>query len=113
MASHVAGVVELEAVVTAPDSLRQGIGRALTKAVLAWARMLGAERVVLEARVSNAPALGLYARLGFREDGVRRAYYRNPDEDAILFSLFLAGDSNGVAENRNEQSHAEHSRPRD
>ena len=95
MASQVAGVVELEAVVTAPDCRRQGIGLGLTEAVLAWGRALGAERVVLEARVSNASALGLYARLGFRQDGVRRAYYSNPEEDAVLFSLLLDTEPSG------------------
>ncbi len=87
MASQVAGIVELESVVTAPERRRQGIGLALAEAVLAWGRALGAERAVLEARVSNTPALRLYAQLGFQQDGVRRAYYRNPDEDAILLSL--------------------------
>ena len=89
MAGQVAGTAELEAVVTAPGFRRRGLGRELTNAVVAWSRAAGASRLVLEARSSNQAALGLYAQLGFTEDGVRRAYYRNPEEDAILLSLTL------------------------
>ncbi len=89
MATHVAGTAELEAVVTAPAYRRQGIGSALLAAVIAWSGEQGATRLLLEARASNRDALALYARLGFREDGVRRGYYRNPDEDAVLLSLEL------------------------
>ena len=74
---------------TAPHARRQGFGRALAEAALVWSRMVGARRMLLEARASNHPALTLYASLGFRVDGTRRCYYRNPDEDAILMSVAL------------------------
>lgn len=90
MASQVAGIAELEAVVTAPEFLRRGTGRALVQTAARWAHQVGAERLSLEVRASNTPALGLYGRLGFQQDGLRRGYYRNPDEDALLFSLALA-----------------------
>jgi ribosomal-protein-alanine N-acetyltransferase len=93
MASQVAGIAELEAVVTAPAFLRCGIGRALVQTAARWAAQSGAERLVLEVRASNTPALGLYGRLGFQQDGLRRCYYRNPDEDALLFSLTLAASA--------------------
>ncbi len=89
MASHIAGVAELEAVVTAAAWRRRGIGGALVRTVAAWARELGAERLVLEVRASNAEARRLYARQGFRQDGLRRGYYRSPDEDAVLLSVAL------------------------
>lgn len=89
MATHVSGTAELEAVVTAPAYRRQGAGSMLLAVVVAWSAEQGAARLLLEARASNRDALGLYARLGFREDGVRRGYYRNPDEDAVMLSLGL------------------------
>ena len=92
MAAHVAGTAELEAVVTAPEHRRQGVGRALVEGVIGWARAMYAERVVLEARASNLNALALYRRLGFREDGLRPRYYRNPEEDAVLMSFSLRGE---------------------
>ena len=89
MASHVSGAAELEAVVCAPEHRRKGVGLALLERVVAWSRTVGAERLLLEARASNVDALRLYLRQGFRQDGVRRGYYCNPDEDAVLLSLPL------------------------
>ncbi len=89
IAVQTAGTAELEAVVTAPEHRRKGIGTALLAAVVAWSRSLGAERLLLEARASNGNALRLYEKLGFERDGTRPGYYRNPEEDAVLLSLLL------------------------
>ena len=89
MASHTATTAELEAVVTASTYRRRGIGRALVDTVVAWARELAAERLLLEVRASNGDALRLYARHGFTQDGVRKGYYCSPEEDAVLLSLAL------------------------
>lgn len=89
MASQVAGVAELEALVTAPGYRGRGIGACVLQSVIHWSRSVQATRLQLEVRVSNDSAIRLYRRQGFVEDGVRRGYYRNPDEDAVLFSLAL------------------------
>lgn len=89
MASHVAGICDLEAVVVRAACRGQRGGQALVSAASAWARALGASRVELEVRVSNRAALRLYGRLGFAEDGRRPGYYCNPEEDAVLMSLEL------------------------
>ena len=44
----------------------------------------GAERLTLEVRVSNAPAVGLYTALGYAKVGLRRGYYERPREDALI-----------------------------
>lgn len=75
-------------VVTAPETRRAGVGRALMQEALAEAGRRGATRSMLEVRRSNAPALALYRSLGYLHDTVRRGYY--PDgEDAVLMSLAL------------------------
>ena len=43
----------------------------------------------LEVRKSNQPAIGLYEKLGFTRDGLRKNYYENPIEDAVLMSKRL------------------------
>ena len=48
----------------------------------------GIQRIFLEVRVSNLPAIGLYEAMGWKRYGVRSAYYRN-GEDALLFQGFL------------------------
>ena len=55
----------------APDAQREGLGRRLVEAVLAWSRARGASRVVLDAAEHRAPARALYRRCGFVETGRR------------------------------------------
>jgi ribosomal-protein-alanine N-acetyltransferase len=75
----------------AAQQQRRGFGRAVLEAVLALARELGRQRVVLEVRASNAAAIGLYRAKGFSEIGLRRNYYAasNGREDAILMERKL------------------------
>ncbi len=70
-----------------PSARRQGIGLQLVTCALHDAIGQGATRALLEVRSSNTIALALYGKLGFQEYGVRKAYYTNPDEDAILMCL--------------------------
>jgi ribosomal-protein-alanine N-acetyltransferase len=70
-----------------PDSRNKGVGRALLVHVLDATAREGAGRATLEVRRSNEPALRLYDRLGFRVAGIRRGYYTNPAEDALVLWL--------------------------
>lgn len=76
-------------VAIAPELRGQGYGRRLLRGVLAWARLLGCRRTVLEVRPSNAPALALYRRCGFVECGRRSGYYQDNGEDALLLECIL------------------------
>jgi ribosomal-protein-alanine N-acetyltransferase len=67
-----------------PDRRRQGIARALLHHVMTDASSHGAASATLEVRASNEPARRLYEALGFRVEGVRRDYYRDPREDALI-----------------------------
>ena len=62
-----------------------GIGRHLLEQVLRDASDAGCT-VFLEVRAGNLPALELYRSTGFRVAGLRRDYYRDPSEDAVLMS---------------------------
>ncbi|MBR3107905.1 MAG: ribosomal protein S18-alanine N-acetyltransferase [Clostridia bacterium] len=63
----------------------QGIGRALTEALLKYASNLGVVYATLEVRRSNEIAQNLYKSLGFEYVGVRKKYYENNGEDAFIF----------------------------
>jgi ribosomal-protein-alanine N-acetyltransferase len=72
---------------------RRGLARHLLDHVLREAREAGACSATLEVRSSNAAARRLYETLGFRVEGVRRDYYQDPREDAvILWKRFLEAD---------------------
>lgn len=63
---------------------RQGVGRALLKGLMDLARENHMESMTLEVRVSNVAARALYSQLGFVEAGVRKNYYTETREDALI-----------------------------
>ncbi|MCW5983107.1 MAG: ribosomal protein S18-alanine N-acetyltransferase [Bryobacteraceae bacterium] len=78
-----AGEHEILTLAVAPEFRRRGIGRALVESVL---RSL-AGPVFLEVRESNMAALNLYKTIGFYEYAVRRSYYSDPEEPAIVMRI--------------------------
>jgi len=67
-----------------PELRGQGLASRLLEAVMAESAATGADSATLEVRRSNTPALRLYAKAGFTEAGVRRNYYTQPVEDALV-----------------------------
>jgi ribosomal-protein-alanine N-acetyltransferase len=63
---------------------RRGLARQLLVDVFREAVRDGARSATLEVRRSNDAAIALYDRLGFRVEGVRRDYYQEPREDALV-----------------------------
>ena len=53
------------------------------------------EQYTLEVRTSNAPAIALYERFGFRSAGLRRGYYHDNKEDAVIMWRVVEGGANG------------------
>ena len=80
---------ELENVVVERAARRKGIGSELVESLLREARNRGAARIFLEVRKSNSAARALYQKCGFEINGGRKSYYRDPSEDAVLFTLKL------------------------
>lgn len=74
-----------------PGYRRQGLARRLLAFAMARAARAGARRALLELRAGNREALALYDSLGFGSLGVRREYYREPTEDALVLARDLCG----------------------
>jgi ribosomal-protein-alanine N-acetyltransferase len=67
-----------------PEQHRRGIGTRLLYELIRESQRMGATAVSLEVRVSNWPAQRLYGRFGFRPVGVRKGYYQETNEDALV-----------------------------
>ena len=80
---------ELENIVVAAAIRRRGVGTRLLSEFIIYARAGEGSGIFLEVRESNQRARALYRKLGFEETGLRKSYYSNPPEDAILCSLRL------------------------
>lgn len=73
-------------VVVRKERQREGIGNFLMQSLLRLAGDLGIQMIHLEVRKGNETAIRLYERLGFKRDGIRKNYYTDPVEDAILMT---------------------------
>lgn len=80
----VADEAEIASVCVDPAYRRLGGGTKLLQTLLRQARLSGAQNVYLEVRISNQAAQKLYRGAGFECIGVRKRYYTNPLEDAVL-----------------------------
>lgn len=80
----VADEAEIASVCVDPAYRRLGGGTKLLQTLLRQARLSGAQNVYLEVRASNQAAQELYRGAGFECIGVRKRYYTNPLEDAVL-----------------------------
>jgi ribosomal-protein-alanine acetyltransferase len=78
---------ELENIVVAAAARRRGIGQRLLGELIEQVRSTQGSEISLEVRQSNHAARSLYRKAGFAEVGLRRSYYSNPPEDAILCRL--------------------------
>ncbi|GER67771.1 ribosomal-protein-alanine acetyltransferase [Weizmannia acidilactici] len=72
-----------------PEYRGRKLGEALLRNVMEYARLNNAKTLSLEVRVSNDIARSLYKKLGFREGGIRKGYYTDNYEDAIVMWVNL------------------------
>ena len=80
--SHITNIAVLS------DHRGQGIGRRLTQGLMQYLSNLGAAYATLEVRKSNAVAQNLYVSLGFIKLGVRKRYYEDNGEDALIMVCY-------------------------
>ncbi len=92
--SVAAGEAHLLNICVSKEWRRQGIGRGLLQYLLERAQRFATDRIFLEVRPSNKPALDLYDTLGFKVVGVRERYYKasRGNEDAVVL-VYHFGDS--------------------
>ncbi|MCE7981636.1 MAG: ribosomal-protein-alanine N-acetyltransferase [Caldilinea sp. CFX5] len=86
------------AIAVHPDWRKRGLAEWLMLELATLAQSQGATVVTLEMRASNTAAHALYRKLGFQAVGRRKRYYRDTDEDALLFTL--AGLQEATIQNR-------------
>ena len=72
-----------------PDHRGRGLGLAIVQALIKHAKTERLATITLEVRVSNAPAIALYRKVGFAEVGRRKGFYTKPTEDALIMELKL------------------------
>lgn len=80
---------EIESLAVIAEWRRRGVARRICADLLGWARARHARHASLEVRVSNTAAHALYVSLGFRDVALRRGYYRDPQEDAVVMTADL------------------------
>ena len=80
----VLGETDMMNIAVHPDFRRRGIAEELVMKLVEELKVRGNHSLMLEVRVSNDPARNLYEKLGFQQVGLRKNYYRNPKEDALI-----------------------------
>ena len=78
------GEGNIDNVVVAEEFRGKGIAQALLRELFDRGAQMGVEAYTLEVRVSNAPAIHVYEKLGFVSEGIRPRFYERPTEDALI-----------------------------
>ena len=87
--SCICGEIQIANVATLPEYRRKGVGSLLLESVLQIAKENECSVITLEVRASNMPAIALYKKHGYTEVGIRKGYYKNPTDDALLMNFEL------------------------
>lgn len=80
----VMGETDMMNIAVHPDYRRRGVAEALVNTLVLRLKAMDSHSLTLEVRSSNAPAIALYQKHGFSQVGLRKNYYRNPREDALI-----------------------------
>lgn len=80
---------EIARIAVAEEFRRQGTARAILRELENVCSSKGVKKLLLDVRESNREARAFYTDMGFQEDGIRRRFYENPQEDGILMSREL------------------------
>ena len=85
----VSGEVYITNVAVKNKHRRKGVAVGLLSELIDLAKEAESEFVSLEVRCSNTPAISLYGKLGFGKIGIRKSFYENPREDALIMTKYL------------------------
>lgn len=83
----IVGEAHVATLATHPDFRRQGIAKKMLSYALLHLKNEGAQSSFLEVRQSNLAAQEMYRKFGYEEAGIRRRYYKDNDEDALLMTM--------------------------
>ena len=86
-ARNIIGETDIDEIATHPDFRRKGYAAMLLKNVTEETKRLGGYAMHLEVRRSNAAAIALYEKIGFKKVGERKRYYSDNGEDALLMTM--------------------------
>ena len=87
------GDADILNVCVAPEARRRGLAEALMTELERRLIPKGVEKITLEVRTSNEPAIRLYEKLGYSQVGTRKNYYEKPREDALILQKQLTEDN--------------------
>ena len=87
----IAGETEIFNVAVSPEFRRKGIAKALIEKFIETVREKETQVIFLEVRTSNLSAISLYEKSGFVFCGIRKDYYTDPKENALLMRLAFDG----------------------
>lgn len=77
---------EIARIAVEKEMRKKGVGDGLLTDVISRCGKMGLTRILLDVRESNENARHFYAKHGFLKDGIRKGFYENPREDAVLMS---------------------------
>ena len=80
----VLGETDMMNIAIHPDYRKRGVATMLIEDLILHLTQQGSHSLMLEVRSSNEPAKSLYSKMGFETVGIRKNYYRNPREDAMI-----------------------------
>jgi ribosomal-protein-alanine N-acetyltransferase len=86
---HVVNEGHITNVAVSPKHRKKHIASTLLETAIAEAKKLNMLGLTLEVRKSNTPALSLYKKFGFKPEGIRKEYYEDNREDAIIMWKYL------------------------
>lgn len=82
----IAGEADVTNIAVHPDYRKKSAGMLVTKSLLDYCRSNSISSITLEVRASNTPAINLYKKLGFQEEGVRRKFYSDGEDALIMWN---------------------------
>lgn len=77
---------EIARIAIEPEWRKQGVGQGLLNYICDYCKQHGVERLLLDVREGNGSARRFYEKYGFEVDGIRKSFYENPKENAVLMS---------------------------
>lgn len=89
IAYQVLDEAEIARIAVDREKQRNGIGKKLLEYLKNIFQNQGGKKILLDVRESNLAARAFYTKEGFLVDGIRKGFYQNPKEDAVLMSLSL------------------------